>query len=421
MKLELDTYHIKEVQFSRKSELEDGVLYVNKSELEAFLSQDDKINSVKVDLAMPGEKTRIIHILDIVEPRVKIHGPGCIFPGFLGPPRTVGEGRTNRLAGVAVIETGEFPRAERGVLFQDEKVIDMSGPGALYSPFAKTLNVVLNVALKNGLPLEDCDQSIRLAGLKTARYLAELTRNVQPDQHEIFELADVSPSLPRIAYVYQVMAAGILMDTYLYGTVYGGLPTVLHPNEPMDGAIVSGVYRTQVSTYIHSNNRVITELYSRHGKELNFVGVIFMSAVGSTLSTEAKERAAYFVAKLCKLLKASGVVLTQESGGHSMMDQMLTCQACEEFGVKTTVVTWEMCGETGADSPLIYSVPKADAIVSIGNREEKILLPSAEKVIGGNNIFNTELNAQESFQIFVNQIAGSVDQTGFSKLRAQEY
>ena len=61
------------------------------------------IADVELHIAKPGESVRIIHSLDVVEPRWKVAGPGGVFPGFVSPPSAVGEGQTNRLAGVAVV------------------------------------------------------------------------------------------------------------------------------------------------------------------------------------------------------------------------------------------------------------------------------------------------------------------------------
>ena len=67
---------------------------------------------------------------------------------------------------------------------------------------------------------------------------------------------------------------GLLHDTYVYGIdAKRILPTIIHPNETMDGAIVSGNCVSACdknSTYVHLNNPVINHL-RRHGKDINFV------------------------------------------------------------------------------------------------------------------------------------------------------
>ena len=58
------------------------------------------------------------------------------FPGVLSKVDVVGSGKTNVLKGCAVVTTGKI------VGFQ-EGIIDMTGPGADYTPFSKLNNVVL--------------------------------------------------------------------------------------------------------------------------------------------------------------------------------------------------------------------------------------------------------------------------------------
>ena len=99
---------------------------------------DDRIESVEVFLDKPGEETRIIPVKDVIEPRVKVSGDGGVFPGYISGVDTVGEGRTHVLKGAAVVTTGRI------VGFQ-EGIIDMSGPGAKYTPFSKTLNIVVRL------------------------------------------------------------------------------------------------------------------------------------------------------------------------------------------------------------------------------------------------------------------------------------
>src|SRR5690606_31977889 len=114
---------IKDVQFGEKTEVRDGRLFINKEELEELLLEDPNIAAVAVELAKPGDDVRIIPVKDVIEPRVKVEGPGGVFPGFISKVDTVGSGRTHVLAGVAVVTTGKI------VGFQ-EGIIDMTGPGA---------------------------------------------------------------------------------------------------------------------------------------------------------------------------------------------------------------------------------------------------------------------------------------------------
>ena len=195
---------------------------------------------------------------------------------------------------------------------------------------------------------------------------------------------------------------------------------MIHPNEITDGAIVNASTSYASSpTYVHQNNRVIKGLYWRHGKELNFVGIILLTY--HQLAHEDKARKAYYAAKLAKMLGADGIVSTQEGGGNSIVDQMLTVKFCEELGIKTVAVTLEMGGSEGSDFPLIYHTKEADALVSTGNREQIVHLPKMEKALGGTHILYKNIPAIESYDSFMTECAFSFDQTGFWRVRAWDY
>ena len=153
MKLEMGKYRVRRVTFSSNSSntrLEDGVLHVNYDELRSVALGSDFIEDVSIALAHPGERTRIVHVLDAIEPRVKVGDSSLAFPGFLGPARTVGGGRTNVLEGLALLESAQFPEPTGGILEFNEGFIDMSGPGAAYSSCSDTANVVLRVSSQAG-------------------------------------------------------------------------------------------------------------------------------------------------------------------------------------------------------------------------------------------------------------------------------
>lgn len=421
MRLELATFDVSDAAFSKRSELVGGRLLINKEELENFLSEDHRLNKAEVHLALPGEKARIVHVLDVVEPRFKVSGQGCVFPGFLGPPWTVGEGRTHCLAGVAVIESAEL-HYEGEDIFLGRRIIDMSGPAAQLTPFSSLINVVLAFEPAEGVSVVEYVAAIRMAGLKAAQYLAQLTKELKPNRVEVFKLEELDKSLPRVAYVYQVYAYGPLFNCCFYGQeLSGSLPALVHPNELLDGALIGRKAFVSIETYIHCNNPLVTGLYRLHGKDLNFLGVIITPGGLSTSSDYLKERVAHHVAKLLRMLRADGAILTQEGGGNSIMDQMLICRCCERAGIKTVLVSNEMGGTDGSDAPLIYAVPEADAIVSVGNREEKILLPPVERVVAGESVFQGKVEAKGGLEVHTGYIKGAVNQVGCARLKGWDF
>ena len=82
MKLELASFYVKDIQFCEKTEFRDGILKVNKQELIELLLCDNRLKDVELDIARPGEETRIIPVKDVIEPRIKASG-NSVFPGFL--------------------------------------------------------------------------------------------------------------------------------------------------------------------------------------------------------------------------------------------------------------------------------------------------------------------------------------------------
>ncbi len=102
MKLELGKIHIKDVQFGDVTKIENGVLYVNAEELSAEVLKDDRLIGCHIELARPGESVRITPVKDVIEPRLKISGGGCVFPGVMGKVAEVGKGVTYCMDGACV-------------------------------------------------------------------------------------------------------------------------------------------------------------------------------------------------------------------------------------------------------------------------------------------------------------------------------
>ena len=424
MLLILGIFEVRKVRFGNESHLKNGILTVHAAEMETLVRSDPRVRDVKFNLAEPGSRTRIIRIIDVIEPRHKVEGPGVSFPGFLGPPRLTGEGTTHRLAGVNVVTTGtygDWAGAESGLRTTREHVIDMTGPGASYSPFSGAWNLVVEVSGEDGLSVDAIDEMIRLAGLRVAGFLGALSAKGVPDYTEKYELGPVGQNLPKVIYLYQIQSDGVTRHTFLYGQdLFRPRPVFLHPNELFDGAVVNSSGSAQrIMTAVHCNNQVVRELYRRHGKDLNFIGVILTD--GSFVSDADKSRNAFYVARLAKALGAQGAILTQQAGGNSMLDQMLMCKYSEGLGIKTVVITFEMGGERGDDTPLLFTVPEANAMVSTGNREEYVRLPAMEKVLGGKTILFTDMDAAGEFDIRLRDIAEATDQSGYWKVRCVEY
>jgi glycine reductase len=137
MRLEIESIDINDVQEGSKTYAQDGVLYINFKELEELILKDSRIKSVDINIVYPGDKTRILNVQDVVQPRCKIGQDNADFPGFIGKMQIAGSGRTRSLLGTAVVVSNPSTnRVESGLL-------DMSGPMAELTPYAKMKNVVI--------------------------------------------------------------------------------------------------------------------------------------------------------------------------------------------------------------------------------------------------------------------------------------
>ena len=428
MRLELGKIFIKDIQFASESKIENNVLYVNKDELRKAIWDDEAIVSVEFDIAKPGESVRITPVKDVIEPRVKVEGRGGIFPGVLSKVDTVGEGKTIALKGMAVVTTGKI------VGFQ-EGIVDMTGPGAEYTPFSKLNNLVIIAEPAEGIKQHEHEKAVRYIGFKAAKYLGELARNLQPEETKVYEtkplLEQIAqyPDLPKVGYVYMLQTQGLLHDTYVYGVDAKQIvPTILYPTEIMDGAIVSGNCVSACDknpTYVHLNNGVIEELYEKHGKEINFLGVIITN---ENVYLADKERSSNWTAKFTKYLGLDAAIVSQEGFGNPDTDLIMNCKKIETEGVKTVIVTDEYAGQNGASQSLADADPKANAVVTGGNANQLLVLPKLDKIIGHIDVVNViagghhdSLKEDGTIEVEIQAITGATNETGFGYLTAKTY
>lgn len=428
MRLEVGNIFIKDIQFGAETKVENSVLYVNKEELLNEVSGDERVESINFELARPGEEVRIIPVKDVIEPRVKVEGQGGIFPGFISKVDMVGSGRTHVLKGAAVVTTGKI------VGFQ-EGIIDMTGEGAKYTPFSKTNNLVIVVEPKEGVLQHDHEEALRMIGFKAATYLGKAGIDVEPDEIKTFEtlplLEQVKqyPDLPKVVYVYMLQTQGLLHDTYVYGVdAKKIIPTFIYPTEAFDGAIVSGNCVSACDknpSYVHMNQPIIEDLYSRHGKDYNFLGCI---VTNENVYLADKERSSNMTAKLVEFLGADAVIISEEGFGNPDADLVMNCNKITAKGIKTVLVTDEYAGQDGSSQSLADSSPVGDAVVTGGNANEVITLPPMKKVIGHPEVANIiaggylgSLREDGSINAEIQVITGATSEVGFNYLTAKGY
>lgn len=428
MTLELRSFRVDTAGWGPRLALSGGRLEVPRDELVSIVLRDPRLTGVDPVWAAPGDRTRIVHVLDAVEPRAK-PAPAAAFPGFLGPPDVAGAGVTNRLAGVAVLTASEIP-GQADSQGPKEAIVDMWGPGAAYHPFSGLTNLVLQFAYRDGLGIAEAVAAGRLASLRAASYLADAAaRTADPAAVERFEPAPRRADLPGVVYVCLAMREGEVHATYLYGRPVESLPALLHPNEVLDGALVSGDYWIachRVPTYAYQNDPIVKALYARDGRELAFLGVLVCRCL--IPAQDEKHRQAAQTAKAARMLGAAGAVVSMSNGGHANADQMMICQHLEQAGVRTVLSVDEYADSDGADFSLVTVVPEAQAIVSNGNQEEIVDLPSAERLLGGRaflagNSYEAAFSRRpdEPLSLALRQVFCATSQSGIGRLRCMAY
>ena len=418
MRLELSWSVVDDFAAGSATRLAGRRLEVDVDELRALLSADSRLAGLRLDLVHPGERCRIGRVFDVVAPRAKLDG-GEDFPGVLGAVARAGQGTTLALDGVAVVVTDQ--QADNvGTL----SVIDMSGPNAELSAFGRTHNLVISACPAPGAERSDYLAAVRLAALKAAVCLARTARQARPERVEAFELPPsprVPPELahlPRVAYVFQIHShqrpTGV-DEGILYGDpVRRMLPTIVHPNEVLDGAVLRGFMGRSVTTWATQNHPMIRALYAAHGRTLWFAGVVVTVAQ----ATEPERvRSAFLVAGLvAHTLGADGAVLTKIGGGAPHVDMAQAASQCEALGVKTTAVVEDMSTDGSAEGMLLFDLPGVDALVNVGSSQEPITLPAMDRVVGADDLAPRLL--AESRATY-GGLCGAIEQVGATRVMAE--
>ena len=387
MKLELGNFYVKDICFGDKTSLKDGILTVNKEEALSVIKEDEHITEADLYIVSPGDMVRLVPVKEAIEPRYRVGG-GPVFPGVTGDLMQAGDGTTYALKDMSVLVVGKHYGG-----FQDG-LIDMGGEGAKYTYYSQLKNLVL--VADSDETFEQREQqkknrALRWAGMRLAEYIGAVTKDLTPDEVETFELEPVTKrskevnELPSVVLVLQPqsqMEEGGYNDLNYGWDTNRMLPTFMHPNEVLDGAMISGSFMpcsSKWSTYDFQNLPMIRRLYREHGKTINFLGVIMSNL---NVALDQKDRAALFVAQMAKSLGADSAIVAEEGYGNPDADFTGCIVALENANVKTVGLTNECTGRDGASQPLVSLDEKENAIVSCGNVSTLIRLPRMETVLG---------------------------------------
>jgi glycine reductase len=365
--------------FGEKTFFRDGVLTVNKEEAIACLDAGQELKNIQLHIVRPGDSTRILPCKVAVEPRFRPDGRST-FPGLTGPIASCGDGDLYAMKGISVISCGKYAQSSDGML-------DMCGPGAEHSFFAKMVNLVIYAELINPTKIDQPfrnEYPLKIAAHYLADYVAQALAGQEPQDWECFELEPGAAEaekkgMPKVAFYLQ-MRAQVGRDKFFNETIFGNdcenmLPVLVHPNAVFDGQIgnMGGLYGDGYSSYAHQNQPVIKRLYKEHGKTINFVGVIFYAC---DMADKFKQTVKVAGGELASMLKLDGAVVSSFAGGSNYdIDFFYTLAELEDRGIKTAALTGEHNGKTMLD-------PKGDAIVSGGESGTIFEFPPMDLVIG---------------------------------------
>lgn len=387
MKLEIGKFFVKDIVFGAKTCFEKGILSINKEEALAVVKEDSHITEAELYIVKPGDEVRLVPVKEAIEMRCKVSG-GVMYPGVTNPVMPVGSGRTHALKDVSLLVVGKHWGC-----FQDG-LIDMSGEYQRHTIYGFMKNLVLVGDTDEEFERHEQQKkniALRWAGHRLAEYVGKCVEKLQPEEIEVWELDPVNrrdpkvQALPSVVYVLQpqTQMESPGQNALIYG--WDGnhmLPTFMHPNEVLDGAVVSGSFMpvsSKISTYEHCNNPMIKRLMREHGKTINFLGVI-MSNLNVVM--EQKMRSAHMVAQMAKNLGADGAIVAEEGYGNPDVDYIQTLVELEKVGVKTVGMANECTGRDGASQPLVALDSAADALVSTGNVSQYFELPPMKTVLG---------------------------------------
>lgn len=388
MKLEIGNFPVKEIRFGEKTGYADGVFTVNKDDALAKVREDEHITDADLHIVNPGDMVRIVPVKDALQIRCRIEGAKGLYPGVTSPIESAAWGKINQLEGASLLVVGKHWGS-----FQDG-ILDMGGPYQRNTIYGSLRNLVLVGDTDEEFERHEqqkTNKALRRAGLRLSEYLGECLEELTPVKTDVWDLGPINrrpenvQKLPSVVYVMQpqsqMEAAGY--NTLIYGwDLNKMIPTLMHPNEILGGAVVSGSFMpcsSKMSTYEFTSNPTIRRLMREHGKTLNFLGVIMSNL---NVIMEQKIRSAVCVAQIARDLGADGAIVAEEGYGNPDVDYIQTIVELEKAGVKTVGLANECTGRDGASQPLVALDEKANALVSSGNVSEMYELPPMPVVLG---------------------------------------
>ena len=388
MKLSIGNLYVKDVVLGEENSFKDGVLTINKkAAIDYLMGEDEHITSLDIVIARPGDDTRIVPVIETIEPRCRMDGR-TLFPGVTGDLVPCGDGELKAFKQCCVTVVGGTWGS-----FGDG-VIDMGGEGAKHTYWSK----LINICMVGETDEEDerheqqkTNHALRWAGHRFAEWIGQIAKDLEPEDTEEYVFDPVlkrSPeraNLPNVAIVLQPQSQ---METLGYNDLLYGwdmnryLPSFVSPTEVLDGMMISGSFMpssSKWSTYEFQNFPTIKELFAEDGKSLNFVGVIMSNL---NVALDQKERSAIMVRNIALNLGVDYAIVTEEGYGNPDADYVRCQVILEDAGIPVVGISNECTGRDGKSQPLVTLDEKLVALVSSGNVSELSDLPACKTVIG---------------------------------------
>ena len=369
-RLQIDYIKVRDVKFGEKTSLDKGVLTVNKEDL-LKEAASDLFGLLDIQLVRPGENCRILGLHDVMQPRCKADHPEESYPGIWGKIAPAGQGKTVALKGVVV---SDIYYAKCNIKYY----MDMGGPCAKYSNFSRHFHVCIDATPGEGVSDASYAEALKRASLSVNVFLAKLAIGLEPDETEVFERKPVpaEKKLPKVAYLVTHMASHDTWNFLYYGqSALNFLPIVVQPTEILDGAMI---WRYWEPNYFLQNEVYIKELMKRHGKDLEFVGVVFDNNV---MKIDGKDTMSMISATLCKdTLGADCVMLNKSGMGHCQLDSALAFNWCQKLGM-TAALNLSAVSNYEPGDMLVIADPKVDAVINSG-RNWDLDHPKVDRLVG---------------------------------------
>ena len=318
-----------------------------------------------------AQPVRVTHVLDAVEPRIRPDGRAAF-------PTEGSAGRGGRTGSTASSSSPASTSPARSGRFTSRSRSSISPGRAPRSRLSPTMTcVVLTFSRARRRPRGDRRAGARRRRSPSRRSSPAATLDAEPDEVERFELgpADGEPAGGRGAdpalrprpplQPVRLRDAGRARRASPHASIPPRCSTGRSPAASTTGR-PCGTRRSSSSATPSSAAST-----AEHGKTLRFAGVVLMRGYEQSRRRQAARGRAR-QRRVARELGADGVVITTDAGGNSHTDVMLTCRACEQAGIRTTVVLAEETDPESTRPILTDWVPEADSIVSTGNVEELV-------------------------------------------------